>query len=92
MICDIEEREKPYHPSQLTRFRTRVGPERLERIIAGLVEALIQGGLIRGARAPQMSVAFLWLIGIPLFLVFSVIFYPIRIATHEHPPSLSSEL
>ncbi len=33
MICDIEEREKPYHPSQLTRFRTRVGPERLETII-----------------------------------------------------------
>ena len=26
MICDIEEREKPYHPSQLTRFRTCVGP------------------------------------------------------------------
>jgi len=47
MICDIEEREKPYHPSQLTRFRIRVGPERLERIIAGLVE-LIDGGLIRG--------------------------------------------
>ncbi len=48
MICDIEEREKPYHPSQLTRFRTRVGPERLERIIASLVKELIQGGLIRG--------------------------------------------
>jgi len=29
MICDIEEREKPYHPSQLTRFRSRVSPERL---------------------------------------------------------------
>jgi len=48
MICDIEEREKPYHPTQLTRFRTRVGLERLERIIASLVEELIQGGLIRG--------------------------------------------
>jgi len=48
MVCDIEEREKPYHPSQLTRFRTRVGPERLETIIASLVEELIQGGLIRG--------------------------------------------
>ncbi len=48
MICDIEEREKPYHPSQLTRFRSRVGPERLETIIGGLVEELIQGGLIRG--------------------------------------------
>ncbi len=48
MICDIEEREKPYHPSQLTRFRTRVGPERLETIIASLVEELIEGGIIRG--------------------------------------------
>ena len=48
MICDIEEREKPYHPSQLTRFRSRVGPERLERIITGLVEELIEGGIIQG--------------------------------------------
>ena len=48
MICDIEEWEKPYHPSQLTRFRSRVGPERLERIITGLVEELIEGGIIRG--------------------------------------------
>ncbi len=48
MICDIEEREKPYHPSQLTRFRTRVGPERLETIIAVLVEELIEGGIIQG--------------------------------------------
>ena len=48
MICDIEEREKPYHPSQLTRFRNRVGLEKLDTIIVGLVEELIQGGLIRG--------------------------------------------
>ncbi len=48
MICDIEEREKPNHPSQLTRFRIPVGPERLERIIVSLVKGLIPGGLIRG--------------------------------------------
>ena len=29
-ICDIEAEEKPYHPSQLTRFRNRVGVKRLE--------------------------------------------------------------
>jgi hypothetical protein len=46
IICDIEEREKPYHPSQLTRFRTRVGPKRLERIIAGLVEARARGPVV----------------------------------------------
>jgi hypothetical protein len=29
MVCDIEEREKAYHPSQLTRFRSQVGLEKL---------------------------------------------------------------
>ncbi len=48
MICDIEEREKPNHASQLTRFRIPVGPKRLERIIVSLVKGLIPGGLIRG--------------------------------------------
>lgn len=48
MICDIEEREKPYHPSQLTRFRDRVGPERLEEIMSGLIEELVEGEVIKG--------------------------------------------
>ena len=39
-ICDIEEREKPYYPSQLTRFRNRVGPERLEAVMNQLLEEL----------------------------------------------------
>ncbi len=43
LICDIEEREKPYHPSQMTRFRDRVGPERLEEIMDGLIEELVEG-------------------------------------------------
>jgi len=47
-ICDIEAREKPYHPSQLTRFRWRVGPERLERIMGRLVDELMDGGIISG--------------------------------------------
>ena len=47
-ICDIEEREKPYHPSQLTRFRRRVGPDRLEEIVKDLVEELAEGGVIDG--------------------------------------------
>jgi transposase len=29
-VCDIEENQKPYHPSQLTRFRERIGVERLQ--------------------------------------------------------------
>ncbi len=47
-VCDIEEHEKPYHPSQLTRFRNRVGVERLEKIMSGLVDELIKDKLIAG--------------------------------------------
>ena len=48
MICDIEEREKPYHPSQMTRFRDKVGPERLEEIMGSLIEELVEGEVIKG--------------------------------------------
>jgi len=47
-ICDIEDYEKPYHPSQLTRFRQRVGPERLGRIMNGIVDRLRDAGVIKG--------------------------------------------
>ena len=39
-VCDIEEDEKPYHPSQLTRFRNRVGVERLQKIMTSLLNEL----------------------------------------------------
>jgi hypothetical protein len=48
LICDIEEREKPYHPSQMTRFRDRVGPDRLEEIMGSLLEELLEGSIIKG--------------------------------------------
>jgi len=47
-ICDIEDREKPYHPSQITRFRSNVGPERLDGIVDELVGELVEGGVIDG--------------------------------------------
>jgi transposase len=47
-ICDIEDHERPYHPSQLTRFRRRVGPERLEEIVKDLVGELVEGGVVKG--------------------------------------------
>ena len=47
-ICDIEAEQKPYHPSQMTRFRNRIGIERLERIMNSLVDELLKGGLIIG--------------------------------------------
>ena len=50
-ICDIEEHEKPYHPSQMTRFRDNVGPESLEFIMNSLIEELVVGGVIKGDSA-----------------------------------------
>jgi IS5 family transposase len=47
-ICDIETDQRPYHPSQMTRFRNRIGIERLERIMDRMVEELLKGGLIIG--------------------------------------------
>jgi len=47
-ICDIEEKEKPYHPSQLTRFRNKVGPERLEDIMNSILEELVEGDIVKG--------------------------------------------
>lgn len=48
MICDIEAEHNPYHPSQFTRFRNRVGPERLERIMSGIMGELVDAGVIKG--------------------------------------------
>lgn len=47
-ICDIDEHMKPYHPSQLTRFRNKVGPERLEDIMNSRLEELVEGSIIKG--------------------------------------------
>ena len=47
-ICDIEENEPPYGIAVLSRFRSRVGPERLMRIVDHAVETLLKKGRIRG--------------------------------------------
>ena len=47
-ICDVEAEQKPYHPSQLTRFRKRVAPERLEKIMNRIIDELVEGGVIDG--------------------------------------------
>lgn len=47
-LCDIETEENPYHPSQLSRFKKRVGARRLQRIMNKLLEELFKGGLISG--------------------------------------------
>jgi transposase len=47
-LCDIETDQNPYHPSQLSRFKKRVGTRRLQRIMNKLLKKLFKAGLIRG--------------------------------------------
>jgi transposase len=47
-LCDIEAEENPYHPSQLSRFKKRVGARRLQRIMNKLLKELLLGGVISG--------------------------------------------
>src|SRR4030067_3807421 len=47
-ICDIEANEYPYGIAVLSRFRTKVGPERLMRIGEEVVEVLVKKGRIKG--------------------------------------------
>jgi transposase len=44
-VCDIEAEQKPYNPTQLTRFRNHIGIERLERIMNTRVDELFKGKL-----------------------------------------------
>jgi transposase len=48
MICDVEAEQKPFYPSHLTRFRNRVGPRRLERIMRKMIRKLSKAGVIEG--------------------------------------------
>jgi transposase len=47
-ICDIEDNKPPYGIAVLSRFRSKVGPERLARIVDQAVEALVAKGRIKG--------------------------------------------
>jgi transposase len=47
-ICDIEADEPPYGIAVLSRFRSKVGPERLSRIVDQAVDVLVKKGRIRG--------------------------------------------
>ena len=47
-ICDIEADEPPYGIAVLSRFRSKVGPERLAQIVDQAVEVLVKKGRIRG--------------------------------------------
>src|SRR4030067_627917 len=47
-ICDIEADEPPYGIAVLSRFRSKVGPERLARIVDQTVDVLVKKGRIKG--------------------------------------------
>lgn len=47
-ICDIEADEPPYGIAVLSRFRSKVGPERLARIVDQAVEVLVKKGRVKG--------------------------------------------
>jgi hypothetical protein len=48
LICDVEKNEQPYGIAVLSRFRSRVGPERLMRIVDHAIEALVDKRRIIG--------------------------------------------
>jgi IS5 family transposase len=47
-ICDVEESEPPYGIAVLSRFRKKVGPERLMRIVDRAIETLVEKRRIKG--------------------------------------------
>ena len=47
-ICNIEASELAYGIAVLSRFRTKVGPERLSRVVDHAVEVLVKQGRIKG--------------------------------------------
>jgi hypothetical protein len=48
LICDIEKNEPPYGIAVLSRFRSRVGPERLTRIVDYAIAQLVEKRRIKG--------------------------------------------
>ncbi len=58
LLCDVREGEKPYHPSILSRFRKRIGPEALEEIMTHAVKQLDQMDML-DKRTVALDAAFI---------------------------------
>ncbi|MCJ7505958.1 transposase [Candidatus Bathyarchaeota archaeon] len=58
LLCDIKEGEKPYHPSILSRFRKRIGPEAFQQIMAHCVKQLDRIGVL-DARTVALDATFI---------------------------------
>jgi len=46
LLCGIKDGEKPYHPSILSRFRKRLGPEAFQQVMAHCVKQLDQRNVL----------------------------------------------
>jgi transposase len=57
-LCDIKEGEKPYHPSTLSRFRKRVGPDSFQQIMTHCVKQLDRIGVLN-ARTVALDATFI---------------------------------
>jgi transposase, IS5 family len=49
-LCDLADGQKPYHPSQLTRFRDRIGSQSLQKIMDTLINELSDSRIISGKK------------------------------------------
>jgi transposase len=58
MLCDVKEGEKPYHPSTLSRFRKRIGPEAFQQVMAHCVKQLDRIGVLN-ARIVALDATFI---------------------------------
>ena len=58
LLCDIKEGEKPYHPSILSRFRKRIGPETFQLIMAHCVKQLDRMNML-DARTVALDATFI---------------------------------
>jgi hypothetical protein len=47
-ICDIEANEPPFGIAVLSMFRSKVGPERLAKVVDQAIEVLVKKGRIKG--------------------------------------------
>jgi transposase len=47
-ICDIEANQPPYGIAVLSRFRSKIGPERLAKVVDQTVQLLVKNGRIKG--------------------------------------------
>jgi hypothetical protein len=47
-ICNIEENQQPFGIAVMSRFRSKVGPERLARIVDQTIKVLVKKGRIKG--------------------------------------------